>query len=258
MTALLPRTSPPSRTPPRRSSASGASGRRTSAASSRSPRSSPATGSSPSPAPAGGSCSTRGTSRRRRSPWPCAAASPSSGPTFIKLGQLIASSPGLFPGFLADELRRLLDDVPPEPARRIRRTIERELGQPVDELFALVRRPAAGGGVGRAGAPGPPARRHRGGGEGPPAAPPASGSTATSACCAWSAGAVSRMGALGEAAQPRGDRRRPRQLDARGARLPPRGAPHGGVRRQPRRLRDATTASSSPSRSTAWWGSGCW
>ncbi len=58
------------------------------------------------------------------------------GPTFVKLGQLIASSPGLFPGFLAEELRRLLDDVPPEPVRRIRRTIGRELGRPVSELFA--------------------------------------------------------------------------------------------------------------------------
>lgn len=58
------------------------------------------------------------------------------GPTFVKLGQLIASSPGLFPAFLAEELRRLLDDVPPEPVRRIRRTIERGLGEPIDRLFA--------------------------------------------------------------------------------------------------------------------------
>jgi ubiquinone biosynthesis protein len=58
------------------------------------------------------------------------------GPTFIKLGQLIASSPGLFPAFLATEMRRLLDDVPPEPTRRIVRTIERELGGPLDLVFA--------------------------------------------------------------------------------------------------------------------------
>jgi predicted unusual protein kinase regulating ubiquinone biosynthesis (AarF/ABC1/UbiB family) len=57
------------------------------------------------------------------------------GPTFVKLGQLIASSPGLFPPVLADEMRSLLDDVPPEPTRRIRRIVERALGEPIDVLF---------------------------------------------------------------------------------------------------------------------------
>jgi predicted unusual protein kinase regulating ubiquinone biosynthesis (AarF/ABC1/UbiB family) len=58
------------------------------------------------------------------------------GPTYVKFGQLIASSPGLFPEFLATELRRLLDSVPPEPADKVRRVIERELGQPIEVLFA--------------------------------------------------------------------------------------------------------------------------
>ncbi len=57
------------------------------------------------------------------------------GPTFVKLGQLIASSPGLFPKTIANELRSLLDDVPPEPTRRIRRIVERQLGGSIDELF---------------------------------------------------------------------------------------------------------------------------
>jgi len=57
------------------------------------------------------------------------------GPTFIKFGQLVASSPGLFPEFLATEFRRLLDDVPPEPSRRIRRIVERQLGAPIGKLF---------------------------------------------------------------------------------------------------------------------------
>jgi predicted unusual protein kinase regulating ubiquinone biosynthesis (AarF/ABC1/UbiB family) len=58
------------------------------------------------------------------------------GPTFIKLGQLIASSPGLFPAFLASEMRRLLDDVPPEASGRIVRTVERELDGPLEDTFA--------------------------------------------------------------------------------------------------------------------------
>ncbi len=58
------------------------------------------------------------------------------GPTFVKLGQLIASSPGLFPDVLADEMRRLLDAVPPEPPAKVRSVIERELELPVEALFA--------------------------------------------------------------------------------------------------------------------------
>lgn len=57
------------------------------------------------------------------------------GPTTVKFGQLIASSPGLFPEVLAIEMRRLLDDVPPEPADRIIRVVERSLGAPLNELF---------------------------------------------------------------------------------------------------------------------------
>src|SRR5690606_15083595 len=58
------------------------------------------------------------------------------GPTYVKFGQLIASSPGLFPAFLVTEFRRLLDAVPPESPARIRRVIERELGAIIGELFA--------------------------------------------------------------------------------------------------------------------------
>ena len=58
------------------------------------------------------------------------------GPTFIKFGQLVASSPGLFPEVLATEFRRLLDDVPPEPTHRIVRIVERQLGAPIERLFA--------------------------------------------------------------------------------------------------------------------------
>ena len=58
------------------------------------------------------------------------------GPTFVKLGQLMASSPGLFPDVIATEMRRLLDDVPPEPSRRVVRIVERQLGAPLGRLFS--------------------------------------------------------------------------------------------------------------------------
>ena len=58
------------------------------------------------------------------------------GPAFVKLGQLIASSPGLFPDVFSQEFRRLLDRVPPEPTHKVKAIIRKELGKPVEELFA--------------------------------------------------------------------------------------------------------------------------
>ncbi|RDI67771.1 ABC1 kinase family protein [Nocardia pseudobrasiliensis] len=57
------------------------------------------------------------------------------GPMFVKLGQLIASSPGAFPRELADACLRCLDDVPPFPAVDARAIIEADLGKPIAELF---------------------------------------------------------------------------------------------------------------------------
>jgi ubiquinone biosynthesis protein len=58
------------------------------------------------------------------------------GPTFIKLGQVLATRPDLIPMSLIEELRRLQDRVPPFPAEQARAEIERELGRPIPELFA--------------------------------------------------------------------------------------------------------------------------
>lgn len=58
------------------------------------------------------------------------------GPTFLKLGQFIASSPGLFPEVVSDECQKLLQDVPPEPSEKVRDVIERSLGSPIEVLFA--------------------------------------------------------------------------------------------------------------------------
>ena len=57
------------------------------------------------------------------------------GPAFIKFGQVVASSPGLFPDTLSVEFRRLLDAVPAESTRTVRAIIERSLGGSIDDLF---------------------------------------------------------------------------------------------------------------------------
>src|SRR3546814_8405191 len=57
------------------------------------------------------------------------------GPTYVKLAQLIASSPGLFPEVLADEFRACLDEVPPVPTADVIEVITAELGDHPDGLF---------------------------------------------------------------------------------------------------------------------------
>jgi ubiquinone biosynthesis protein len=58
------------------------------------------------------------------------------GPTFIKLGQILSTRPDLIGVSLANELQLLLVNVPPDPPHVVRATIEAELGQPIEELFA--------------------------------------------------------------------------------------------------------------------------
>lgn len=70
------------------------------------------------------------------------------GPTYVKLGQLIASSPGLFPAVLADAALRCLDEVPPFPLEEVRQTLREDLGAAPEELFASFDpRPLAGASV---------------------------------------------------------------------------------------------------------------
>jgi predicted unusual protein kinase regulating ubiquinone biosynthesis (AarF/ABC1/UbiB family) len=57
------------------------------------------------------------------------------GPTFVKLGQLVASSPGIFPAPIAQAAQRCLDEVPPFDARTARAIITEDLGRPPEELF---------------------------------------------------------------------------------------------------------------------------
>ncbi len=58
------------------------------------------------------------------------------GPTFIKLGQIISSGEGVFPAELVEEFTRCRDQVPAERFDVVQRTVEAELGRPLDEVFA--------------------------------------------------------------------------------------------------------------------------
>lgn len=58
------------------------------------------------------------------------------GPTFIKLGQILSTRPDLVGVPLAEELQLLQTAVPPDPPETVRATIERELRQPIEAIFA--------------------------------------------------------------------------------------------------------------------------
>ncbi len=58
------------------------------------------------------------------------------GGTFMKFGQIIASSPGMFGDDVADEFRACLDTGPPVPFPDVRQRVEEDLGRPLSEAFA--------------------------------------------------------------------------------------------------------------------------
>ncbi len=60
------------------------------------------------------------------------------GPTYVKLGQLVASSEGLFPERYCAEFQKCLDRVPPFPFRDVEKTLRAELGRDPAEVFADV------------------------------------------------------------------------------------------------------------------------
>jgi ubiquinone biosynthesis protein len=57
------------------------------------------------------------------------------GPSFVKLGQIASTRPDLVPSDILGELRRLQDEVPPEPFDTVRAQVEAELGAPLEELY---------------------------------------------------------------------------------------------------------------------------
>ncbi len=60
------------------------------------------------------------------------------GPTFVKLGQILSTRSDLLPEPFIEELRKLQDNVPAEPWEVMRPAIERELGRPLEEVFAYI------------------------------------------------------------------------------------------------------------------------
>jgi ubiquinone biosynthesis protein len=58
------------------------------------------------------------------------------GPTYIKLGQIISSGEGLFPAELVAEFKKCRDQVPAETFDDVRRTVEGELGAPLETVFS--------------------------------------------------------------------------------------------------------------------------
>src|SRR3954469_17628582 len=57
------------------------------------------------------------------------------GPTYVKFGQIIASSPGAFGEPMSREFRSLLDRVPPANAEQVHRLFKEELGDDPANLF---------------------------------------------------------------------------------------------------------------------------
>jgi len=58
------------------------------------------------------------------------------GATFIKMGQVMSSRPDLFPAEVIAQLRLLQDRLPPFSFRRVRATVEGELGRPLADVFS--------------------------------------------------------------------------------------------------------------------------
>mmetsp|Transcript_18644 Transcript_18644/g.56337 ORF Transcript_18644/g.56337 Transcript_18644/m.56337 type:complete len:542 (+) Transcript_18644:141-1766(+) len=60
------------------------------------------------------------------------------GSTYIKLGQFIASSPTVFPAEYVEEFQACLDSAPPVPWSTIRDILQKDMQQPVSEVFSYI------------------------------------------------------------------------------------------------------------------------
>jgi len=60
------------------------------------------------------------------------------GPTFTKLGQIMAIREDLLPEVITEELDSLMDHLPPIPFAQVKAIVEQELEDPVDSLFRSI------------------------------------------------------------------------------------------------------------------------
>lgn len=60
------------------------------------------------------------------------------GPTYIKLGQVLATRVDLFPEDLIHELEKLQDNVPAVPFSGLREQVDKALGKPADQVFTRI------------------------------------------------------------------------------------------------------------------------
>ena len=69
------------------------------------------------------------------------------GPTFIKLGQILATRVDLFPPAFITEFEKLQDEAPPVPFDELLAQLEEDLGGRIDDLFSdVARQPLAAAG----------------------------------------------------------------------------------------------------------------
>ncbi len=66
------------------------------------------------------------------------------GPTFVKLGQIMALREDLLPAEITTELENLLDRLPQIPFAQVEAILERDLGRPADQLFRAVQKEPLG------------------------------------------------------------------------------------------------------------------
>lgn len=60
------------------------------------------------------------------------------GPTYIKLGQILSLREDILPAHVTDELKHLLNQLPVVPFSAFRALVERDLGRPLEAMFAWV------------------------------------------------------------------------------------------------------------------------